>query len=109
MARKQTSRVWESVSKSPRSFRREEKIILQFVHVNSSSLMMVGQLYHPLACNKAQLQNCLDILKPKGHCTSVVSVVLLVIGFEKKMCPYAIYNQPGFKPIFIAETIMLII
>ena len=33
MARKRTSRVWESVSKSLRSFRWEEKIILQFVDV----------------------------------------------------------------------------
>ena len=60
-------------------------------------------LYRPSASlvnNQAQLQNCLDIYKPKGRCTSVVSVVLLVIGVEKKTCPisrfYAIDNQPGF-------------
>ena len=47
-------------------------------------------LYCPLASlvnNKAQLQNCPDIYKPKGCTTSVVSVVLLVIGVEKKTCP----------------------
>ena len=47
-------------------------------------------LYRPLASlvnNKAQLQNCLDIYKPKGCCTSIVSVVLLVIDIEKKTCP----------------------
>ena len=46
-------------------------------------------LYRPLASlvnNKAQLQNCLDINKPKGRFT-VVSVVLLVMGVERKTCP----------------------
>ena len=49
-----------------------------------------ANLYRPLASlinNQAQLQNCLDIYKPKGCCTSVVSVVLLVIGVGKKTCP----------------------
>ena len=61
--------------------------------VNSSSLMVAGQLTCTVLwlllfiMNKAQLQNCLDIYKPKGRCTSVVSVVLLVIGVEKKTCP----------------------
>ena len=56
-------------------------------------------LYHPLASlvnNKAQLQNCLDIYKPKGHCTSVVSVALLVIGVEKKTCLF--YNRSDLQP-----------
>ena len=51
-------------------------------------------LYCPSASlvnNQAQLQNCLDIYKPKGRCTSVVSVVLLVIGVEKKTCPISCF------------------
>jgi len=54
-------------------------------------------LYRPLAClinNQAQLQNCLDIYKPKGRYTSVVSVVLLFIGVERKTCPISrFYNR----------------
>ena len=61
-----------------------------------------GNLYHPLASlinNKAQLQNCLDIYKPKGRCTSVVSVVLLVIGVEKKTCPISrFYGRSDRQP-----------
>ena len=56
-------------------------------------------LYRPLASlvnNKAQLQNCLDIYKPKGRCTSVVSVVLLVIGVEKKISHF--YNRSDQQP-----------
>ena len=56
-------------------------------------------LYRPLASlvnNKAQLQNC---YKPKGRCTSVVSVVLLVIGIEKKTCPIScFYDRSNRQP-----------
>ena len=56
-------------------------------------------LYRPLASlvnNKVQLQNC-D--KPKGRCTSVVSVVLLVIGVEKKTCPISrFYKRSNRQP-----------
>ena len=59
-------------------------------------------LYCPLASlvnNQAQLQNCLDIYKPKGRCTSVVSVVLLVIGVEKKTCPISrFYDRSDRQP-----------
>ena len=59
-------------------------------------------LYRPLASlvnNQAQLQNCLDIYKPKGRCTSVVSVVLLVIGVEKKTCPISrFYDRSDRQP-----------
>ena len=58
--------------------------------VNNSSLMVVGQLTCTvlwlLSLITTQLQNCLDIYNPKGRCTSVVSVVLLVIDSEKKAC-----------------------
>ena len=56
-------------------------------------------LYRPLASlvnNKAQLQNCLDNYKPKGRCTSVVSVVLLVIGVEKKISRF--YDRSDRQP-----------
>ena len=49
-------------------------------------------LYRPLASlvnNKAQLQNC---YKPKGRCTSVVSVVLLVVGVKKTSPISHFYN-----------------
>ena len=35
--------------------------------------------------NKAQLNICLDIMKPKRCCTSIVSTVPLLIGIEEKM------------------------
>ena len=56
-------------------------------------------LYRPLTSlvnNKAQLQNCLDNYKPKGRCTSVVSVVLLVIGVEKKISRF--YDRSDRQP-----------
>ena len=59
-------------------------------------------LYRPSASlvnNQVQFQNCLDIYKPKGRCTSVVSVVLLVIGIEKKTCPISrFYDRSDRQP-----------
>ena len=56
-------------------------------------------LYRPSASlvnNQAQLQNCLNIYKPKGRCTSVVSVVLLVIGVA---CPISrFYDRSDRQP-----------
>ena len=52
-------------------------------------------LYRPLASlvnNQAQLQNCLDIYKPQGP-LYLRSVVLLVIGVEKKTCPISFYDR----------------
>ena len=64
-------------------------------------------LYRPLASlvnNKAQLQNCLDIYKPKGHCTSIASVVLLVIGVEKKTRPIGrFYDRSDQQPTSLAK------
>ena len=60
-------------------------------------------LYRPLASlinNKAQLQNCLDIYKPNGCCTSVASVVLLVIGIEKKT---RVYDRSDQQPTSLAK------
>ena len=32
--------------------------------------------------SKVQLQSCLMFMKPKGHCTSIVSIVLLILNIE---------------------------
>ena len=102
MTRNRTSRVWESVSKSLRSFRRGEKTSEEYPvsFVNNSWLTSgTTNLYRPSASlvnNQAQLQNCLDIYKPKGRCTSVVSVVLLVIGVA---CPISrFYDRSDRQP-----------
>ena len=74
IARKQTSRMWESVSKSQRSFLREEKTLEEYPAGCACEQQFADDggttsLYHPLASlinNKAQLQNCLDIYKTQG-------------------------------------------
>ena len=74
MARKQTSRMWESVSKSPRLFLREEKRLEEYPAGCACEQQFADDgrttnLYCPLASlvnNKAQLQNCLDIYKTQG-------------------------------------------